>query len=87
MIVRLHLCLLAAVFLICPAVNVHAATYFDSGNKYWEMCARADAPLLVGCVGTAAGYMDMMVTLGYRCDDAGLTRGQVKDVLLNRRRA
>jgi hypothetical protein len=68
-----------ALAILAAGAPSYAATYFDTGNDYWGRCAGKDNVI---CTATAAAYLDMMESLGYKCSTAGVSRTQAKDVFL-----
>ena len=59
-----------------------SAGYFDhSANDFYGRCVGAKT-FEVACIATAGAYMDMMIALGYKCNDGGVNRLQAKDVLI-----
>jgi hypothetical protein len=69
--------LLALGALAVVPLNCHA-TYFDTGNKLFEFCTEGDR---IKCLATVSGGWDMMTALGYECQDKGVQRGQIADVV------
>jgi hypothetical protein len=59
------------------------ASYFDTGNELYDVCQKPKGSALEGaCIGTISGGYDMLTALGYRCEDDGVTRGQLRDVVV-----
>lgn len=80
---RIFRLLFAAVILFTVSSQTsRAATYFDTGNELLSIC-NDNTPFKSGICSAAPGaYFDMMASIGYKCDEAGVTRGQVRDVLV-----
>ena len=70
---------LATAILLAAPVAARANDYFDTGNQYWDR--RAGKENIV-CTATAGTFYDMMGVAGYECTASGITRVQVRDVLL-----
>ena len=57
--------------------------YFDTGNELYGFCQKPKgAELAAVCIATISGSYDMMTALGYKCQDDGVTREQLKDVVV-----
>lgn len=70
----LTMVLAAAVTYAPPAT----ASYFDSGNTLLDVCEKSE----MACLAATSAAWDMMAALGYRCNDNGAVRGQIRDVAL-----
>jgi hypothetical protein len=66
--------------LFVASVSAQAAVVFDTGNELLSMCD--DSQGRPYCLGTAAGYSDMLQTIGETCADRNVTRGQAADVVI-----
>ena len=76
---KMVVCALAVMMATQPAWG----SYFDTGNRLYGFCQKPkNSPLEAACIGTISGGYDMMVALGYKCQDDGVTREQLKDVVV-----
>jgi hypothetical protein len=71
--------LTAIVGLMAFAAPVEA--YFDTGNDYFARCSDP-AKNEIMCIATASSYFEMMQALNWKCNDAGVNRLQIRDVLV-----
>jgi hypothetical protein len=55
--------------------------YFLSGNDLYAYCTE-DAYARGICLGAASAYLDMMQVQGFSCNTVGVTRAQIRDVLI-----
>jgi hypothetical protein len=62
------------------SVSAQASNVFDTGNELLSMCGSSQGRPY--CLGTAAGYSDMLQTMGETCADKNVTRGQAADVVI-----
>src|SRR5262249_19742178 len=58
-----------------------ANAYFDSGNALYARCQQEDMLNKGLCAAIITGAYDMMLLLGYKCRDHGITREQLRDVV------
>jgi hypothetical protein len=72
------MCILLLVF--TASVSAQATVVFDTGNELLSTCD--DPKGRPYCLGTAAGFSDMLQTMGKTCADKTVTRGQAADVVI-----
>lgn len=63
------------------ASTVGAYGYFDTGNDMRGRCYKSESWGAI-CSSAASAYLDLMMAEGYKCRADGVSREQLRDVML-----